>query len=123
MPETGEPRHPSSFWSGKSAPFSLKRTSKFAYFRSTIIARTFKTFHAATIYRVADADPLLSPSPPCSLVCWCSLSTRLLPSERHSLEFPVDEMFDLRTVPRLVLKDRRSWWVAVVYSGLRSFED
>jgi hypothetical protein len=57
-------------------------------------------------------DPQLSPFPPCSLVCWCSLSTRLL------LEFPVDEMFDCELPRRLVLKDRRSWWAAVVYSGL-----
>jgi hypothetical protein len=62
-------------------------------------------------------DPLLSPFPPCSLVCWCSLSTRLL------LEFLVDEMFDCELPRRLVLKDRRSWWAAVVYSGLWSFED
>jgi hypothetical protein len=39
------------------------------------------------------------------------------------LSFLVDEMFDCELPRRLVLKDRRSWWAAVVYSGLWSFED
>ena len=65
-------------------------------------------------------DPLFSPSPPSYGVLVFPIHSLVAQS---GLEFPVDEMFDCKLPRSLVLKNRRSWWAAVVYSGLRSFED